>query len=277
MKPLPGALKLKEKDFLHFIKEHWKTVFNFSYRITNSTETAEEIVLETFLRAFLGKATPSCPEKMRSWLLRIGSKVAFSKMGNTTITFDLLDDIIRSDPTQITDTSRLTDPERNHLLWELQQGCMTAVLNCLSPGERLAFTLETVMKCKPAVAAAILEITEAALKVRLSRATKKISNYLAPRCGHINPDNPCRCPSRLGVALQKGFVQSMPETRLKLRNPPPTRFDESSWHQDVISLYNNLPDPEPSRDLFETMKTELKTGRWKAVRKAKQKKQQKQR
>lgn len=260
---------MKEEDFLLFMKEHWKPVFNFSYRVTNSIETAEEIVLETFVRAFLGrkKIKPSFPEKMRAWLLRISAKVASSKIGNPAITFDLLDDIIRSDPTQITDTSRLTDPERNHLLWELQQGCMTAVLNCLSPGERLAFTLDTVIKCKPAVASAILDITEAALKVRLSRAAKKVSNYLAPRCGHINPENPCRCPSRLGVAMLKGFVQSMPKTRLKLRKSPHRQFNESSLHQDVITLYKNLPEPETSRDLIKIMKQELKTGRWQTVRK----------
>src|SRR6185436_2361617 len=82
-------------------------------------------------------------------------------------------------------------------LWELKQGCMTAVINCLPAGERAAFVVCHLLKLSDEAAAKSLAISGSAYKVRLS---------LAPRFEHVNPLNPCRCPARVGTALHKGFI-----------------------------------------------------------------------
>src|SRR5258705_490715 len=66
-------------------------------------------------------------------------------------------------------------------------------------------------------AARSLGIKTSAYKVRLSRARKKVEDYLAPRCEHVNPNNPCHCPSRLGVALGRGFIAAPPSAEASLR------------------------------------------------------------
>src|SRR5690606_35545637 len=110
------------------------------------------------------------------------------------------------------------------MLWELKQGCMTSVVNCLSVGERVAFVMSSIMGLSEDEAAKTLGITPSAFKVRLSRARKKVTDYLAPRCEHVDPRNPCRCPSRLGVALNKGFLPPPSASSLVNIRQPYGRF-----------------------------------------------------
>jgi RNA polymerase sigma-70 factor (ECF subfamily) len=135
---------------------------------------------------------------------------------------------------------------------------MTSVINCLPPGERAAFVVCHVLKLPDDAAAKSLAITESAYKVRLSRARKKIGDYLAPRCEHVNPMNPCRCPARVGTALHKGFIRAMPPSggEISLRKPvePYGRYGtgpntEDMPMRDIAAIYGNLPDPDPPTDL----------------------------
>jgi hypothetical protein len=148
----------------------------------------------------------------------------------------------------------LSDPQRDFSLWELKQGCMTAVVNCLPPGERAAFVASTIMKLNEEEAAAALDINASAYKVRLSRARKKVGDYLAPRCEHVNPQNPCRCPARVGIALAKGFIPPAGELSLRPRLPAYGRYgngpdSEDAPLRDVAAVYGNLPDPDPPEEL----------------------------
>jgi hypothetical protein len=161
----------------------------------------------------------------------------------------------------------LSDPQRDLLLWELKQGCMTAVVNCLPPGERAAFVVCHVLKL-PDEAAAEPAITESAYKVRLSRARKKVGDYLAPRCEHVNPMNPCRCPARVGTALHKGFIGKVSgEVSLRKRaDIPYGRYGTGLGNDDVpmrdiSAIYGNLPDPDLP-DLRDRIIAAIDSGQW---------------
>jgi len=175
------------------------------------------------------------------------------------LSFDELDALIRGDPTQSGVLDELGDGERNRLLWELKQGCLTAVLNCLPVGERMAFILSEVLEENPARVASILGISSSALRVRVSRARKKITAYLAPRCAHVDPRNPCRCPSRLGVALTRGFIGDVRGRQISLRARP---FDQDAPQHDPVAIFRTLPAPEVPPELAAQLLDELDSGSW---------------
>jgi RNA polymerase sigma factor (sigma-70 family) len=266
MVPRPGRIGRSEHvanaDFLSIVDDHLDAVFHFLYRLTNSTEAAERTAHETFLRAYHGRAKLPPAPQIAAWLLKIAIHVSGNEPEDSRMTFEYLDDTIRSDPTQVTRTGLLTTPERNLLLWELKQGCMTAVLHCLSAGERSAFVLVEMMGMKASEASATLGISPAALKVRLSRARKKIVDYLAPRCEHVHPTNPCHCPSRLGVALRKGFIKATPGAEVSLRAPSPDPYASSPALRDVVAIYQHLPAPPVPGPLGQRIRTELQSGAW---------------
>lgn len=257
---------MSSKVFIQLVEQHLGDVYNFAYRVSNDARQAQEQTREVFLRAFLGRDKLPDDDRIGAWLLKIGVHVALGRVdGSQRITFEYLDDMIRGDPTQVTRTEALSDPERQLLLWELKQCCLTSVLNCLSLGERMAFVMVVMLATRPAQAAASLGITPAALKVRLSRAKKKIVDYVAPRCEHVHPMNPCRCPSRLGVALQKGFIRDAgPDAEERLGKLPPEAFEPASPVRDVVALYEQLPASRDLGDLHRRIVDELRAGAWEA-------------
>ena len=92
-----------------------------------------------------------------------------------------------------------------------------------------------------------------AFKVRLSRARKKIGDYLAPRCEHIDPRNPCHCPSRVGIALSKGFI-APPQTSVVQLRTPQRPFDQEIKSRDATKIFQTLPPAEVPAELVQKLR-----------------------
>ena len=156
--------------------------------------------------------------------------------------FESLDTLLRSDITRPIDLNAVgieNEPTKVHLmLWELKRTCLTSVLGCLPPGVRLSFVLTDLVGLSPAEAAEMLGIKESAYRVRLTRARKRIEDYLAPRCYHVDRENPCTCTGRLMIALDAGFV-TQPDSARDIPHEP---YDSGGPQRDVGSLYRGLPE-----------------------------------
>lgn len=270
----PAQRQAFKEKLVHF----WPQLFNYAFRMTLDRDRAVGVIEESFLRAYVGIDTmPEEPERAESWLLRICSHVLERRLPRTPeVNFDVLDETLRSEATRTDVVRSLTDPQRDFMLWEMKQGCMTSVINCLSPGERSAFVMATILKKSDEDAAKALGITKSAYKVRLSRARKKVANYLAPRCEHVDPLNPCRCPARVGVALRKGFIRSSGEISLRKKSITPFgRYgsgpnNEDAPLRDVVTIYGNLPQPDEPDGYPEAFLAKIDNGEWDKVRAAKQ-------
>ncbi len=247
---------------VHAVAQHLATVWNFCARMTLSTADARAATFETFERAAHSPSPPDNPQDMELWLLKIAAHVIEQRLpAAPEVDFDVLDETLRSEATRTHEVASLSAPEREFLLWELKQGCMTAVINCLSPGERVAFVLSSVMSKTDEEAAKALDIKVSAFKVRLSRARKKIGDYLAPRCEHIDPRNPCHCPSRIGIALSKGFI-APPQTPVVQLRTPNRPFAQEIKSRDATKIFQTLPPPELPSDLAAELQQAVSSGAW---------------
>lgn len=161
--------------------------------------------------------------------------------------FERLDQILRSDITRPIDLNQAgmeDDPVKVHLmLWELKRTCLTSVLGCLPPGVRLSFVLTDRLGYSPKEAADLLEIKESAYRVRLTRARKRIEDYLTPRCYHVDRQNPCTCVGRLMIAIDAGFVQHPPHTD----DVPHEPHDHEGPRRDMGGLYQSIPEVKLSQ------------------------------
>lgn len=155
--------------------------------------------------------------------------------------FQILDDILRDDITHPIDiNTRGIDGDFNRvhpLLWELKRTCLTSVLGCLPPGVRISFILTDLLGFGPGASAELLGINESAYRVRLTRARKRLDNYLAPLCQHVDRQNPCNCEGRLGVALAKEFISFPPHTD----DIPHAPYDAGPEYHEMGALYRALP------------------------------------
>ncbi|MBA3393820.1 MAG: RNA polymerase sigma factor [Deltaproteobacteria bacterium] len=253
--------KLDRERLRALVEPHWRRLYNFVFRLTLDRDRAERYVGDIFTAAVSQIDTaPDAPAEVEVWLLGIANTLLESRLPRQPeVNFDILDETLRSEATRTDVVRSLSDPQRDFLLWELKQGCMTSVINCLPPGERAAFVVCHILKLPDDQAAKSLAITESAYKVRLSRARKKVGDYLAPRCEHVNPMNPCRCPARVGTALHKGFIRSIGQSggEVSLRKAadnPYGRYGTGIGHEDVpmrdiSAIYGSLPEPEMPDDL----------------------------
>jgi len=273
----PGVASKAAESFRPVIDKHWERVYNFAFRMTLDRDRAPDVVEETFLRAYVGQDDMPAEVLVEPWLLRITHHILEKMLPRTPeVSFDMLDDTLRSEATRTDVVRSLSDPQRDFLLWELKQGCMTSVINCLSPGERAAFALANIMDVTDDEASRILGVTLSAYKVRLSRSRKKVADYLAPRCEHIDPMNPCRCPARVGIALKKGFIRSGGEVSLRKANEPYGRYgagpnQEDAPLRDVAAVYKSLPQPDSHPGILERLNDKLTSGAWDKIREKKKK------
>ena len=251
------AVTVDRERLRGLVEPHWRRVYNFVFRLTLDRDRAERYLADVFEAA--AAKLDSAPADLEVWLLGLANQILEERLPRQPeINFDILDETLRSEATRTDVVRSLSDPQRDFLLWELKQGCMTAVINCLPPGERAAFVVCHVLKLPDDQAAKSLDITESAYKVRLSRARKKVGDYLAPRCEHVNPMNPCRCPARVGTALHKGFIRPVGPVggEVSLRKPavPYGRYGTGDGNDDVpmrdiSAIYGGLPEPDPPADL----------------------------
>jgi DNA-directed RNA polymerase specialized sigma24 family protein len=251
----PSVGKLDRDRVKSFVEPHWRRLYNFVFRLTLDRDRTERYLMDIFAYA-ASKAdeAPAAPAELEVWLIGLANKMLEDRLPRQPeLNFDILDETLRSEATRTDVVRSLSDPQRDFMLWELKQGCMTAVVNCLPPGERAAFVVCHVLKMTDEAAARSLAITESAYKVRLSRARKKVGDYLAPRCEHVNPMNPCHCPARVGTALHRGFIRPMGEVSLR-KSEPFGRYgtglgNEDVPMRDISAIYGALPEPDPPSDL----------------------------
>jgi RNA polymerase sigma-70 factor (ECF subfamily) len=238
------------------VEPHWRRLYNFVFRLTLDRDRAERYLVDIYaLVASQADQAPTSPAELEVWLIGVANQMLEERLPRQPeVNFDILDETLRSESTRTDVVRSLTDPQRDFMLWELKQGCMTAVINCLPTGERAAFVVCHVLKLSDDAASRSLGITESAYKVRLSRARKKVGDYLAPRCEHVNPMNPCHCPARVGTALHRGFIRPMGEVSLRKTEVPYGRYgtglgNEDVPMRDIAAIYGGLPDPDPPSDL----------------------------
>ena len=105
--------------------------------MTLDEKEAAEATYQVFLRAAAIPELPSDERDLEVWLMRRAAEALAPMVPLTPeVSFEVLDETLRSDATRTGEVASLTNPQREFLLWELKQGCMTAVINCLPPGER---------------------------------------------------------------------------------------------------------------------------------------------
>lgn len=247
-------------------------VYNFAFRMSLDPELASAVTDEVFGLGYRLEPELTVDDRGTALtLLRLAREVLDRRLPRSPdLNFDVLDETLRSEATRTDVVRSLSDPQREYLLWELKQGCMTSVINCLPPGERAAFIAAHVLKLDDESAAAMLGVRVSAFRVRLSRARQKVTDHLAPRCEHVDPMNPCRCPARVGTALRKGFIAPMPlGGEVSLRGPtiPYGRYGAGAERddapmRDIAAIYGALPDPEPPPTLLPGLRAALAGGVW---------------
>lgn len=133
------------------------------------------------------------------------------------------------------------------LLEETRIRCMQSLLLCLDRRLRIAYVLGEIFELTSDKGGYILNITPITFRKRLSRARKRIHNFMGKNCGLVNPENSCRCAKWGHKAVKKGWID--PDRLLFAGHPRHPRKDvaisrlqEVDELRRVAALFRHHPD-----------------------------------
>jgi RNA polymerase sigma-70 factor (ECF subfamily) len=176
-----AALQQKDKgEFARVLDQNADRIYRLALKMVGNPQDAEDILQETFIKAFNNIEQFEGRSKISTWLYRIAINESLMLLRNRNGNTVQFDKEIKTDegddiPRQIVDWCCL--PEKELMSSEAHQYIRDAI-KTLSNANRAAFLLRDVEGLSTKEAAETLEISESALKVRLMRARMQLREEL---------------------------------------------------------------------------------------------------
>jgi RNA polymerase sigma-70 factor (ECF subfamily) len=168
--------------FQALVERHGRTVFRLAYRMTGNEQDAEDVVQETFLKAYRRIGQFEDRAAFGSWLHRITANAAYDLLRARARKKEegaaSHGDDAASDPLDAFETET-PSPDRIALSGQIARR-VKAALTRLSPQERAAFTLRHFEERPLREIATLLEIDVSAAKQSVFRAVRKLREALEP-------------------------------------------------------------------------------------------------
>ena len=159
--------------FRRLFEDNKRKVFSIAYQYTKNKEDAEDIMQETFIKAFhsLEKFRTEKDTNFSSWLYRIGINASIDHLRKNKMKKD---NYIDSDQLpNITSDDGYSNPEEAARLKEIR-GKLDQSLNRLSPGQRMVFILRHYQQFSIKEIADHMKCSEGSVKKQLFRAFQMI-------------------------------------------------------------------------------------------------------
>jgi RNA polymerase sigma factor (sigma-70 family) len=169
---LVEMLRAKGKDyaFRFIVTKYKESLYWLIRKMTLNHEDTDDVLQNTFLKAWKGLDNFKAESKLYTWLYRISTNETISflnkKKRNTILPIDIKDELINK---LESDTYFCGD--------EMQLKLQKAILQ-LPDKQRLVFNMKYFEEIKYSKMAEILDTSEGALKASYHHAVKKIEEYL---------------------------------------------------------------------------------------------------
>lgn len=177
-----AALKAGDRAaFANMVQAHYELIYRLSLKMLGNSQDAEDVLQETFIKAFKHVKDFDGRSSLSTWLYRIATNEALMFLRRRTLQTFSLDETMPGDdheiePLQITDWCCL--PEQELMSGEAQQHLDQAIAK-LPVGLRLVFVLRDIQGLSTRETGEVLNLTDTAVKTRLSRARMQLRNDLS--------------------------------------------------------------------------------------------------
>lgn len=192
----------------HVVRAVQDDIFGLAFRMLGHPDDARDAAQEVMIRVMTKLGTFQGESRFRTWVYRVAANGilnfrtalrtpgrSFAEAGEQ---LDAALDAYEAAPS--------AEPEREILVNEVKLACTHGMLLCLDRPHRLAYVFGEILEFSGDDAAAILEISPAAFRKRLSRAREEMERFLQKHCGLADPTNRCRCAKLAPTAVATGVV-----------------------------------------------------------------------
>ena len=170
--------------FTTLVNQYDRNIYRLALNITGNPDDAEDVLQETFLKAYANLARFKGASRFYTWLVRIGVNEALMKLrkrkADRTVSLDEPVDTgdEESFPRELADWGE--NPEQGYARQELQE-ILAASLAELDPAFRIVVYLRDVEDLSTEETAEMLGLSVPAVKSRLLRGRLKLRETLARR------------------------------------------------------------------------------------------------
>jgi RNA polymerase sigma-70 factor, ECF subfamily len=169
--------------FRALVERHSRGLFHLAYRMTGDEGDAEDVVQETFMKAYRTLHRFESRANFGTWLHRIASNCALDVIRARRRRGPLAGPRDAEDPDagEAVDDLPATDPAPDRLVYGAEvRGRVAAALGDLSPNERAAFVLRHFEQRSIEEIGGLLGLRENATKQSIFRAVRKLRRALRP-------------------------------------------------------------------------------------------------
>ena len=176
------ALKVGDREaFAAMVAAYSPKLYKLALRMLGDPLEAEDILQETFLKAYRGLENFRGGSKLSTWLYRITANEALMRLRKNELdTVPVDEPLLLEDgaevPRELKDWCCLPEAE---LMNAEAQDTLDLAIKTLSPTLRAAFVLRDLHGLSTREAADVLQISEAAIKTRLLRARLQLREILS--------------------------------------------------------------------------------------------------
>lgn len=203
-------------------------LYRLALRMLYHPEDAEDATQEILIKIVTNLAGFRGESAFKTWATRVACNHLLTtrkRRGERwNLTFETCEAMIT--PASADAAGAWSAGERRVLVQEMRLWCMQGLLLCLDRKHRMAFVLGTVFELSSSDAAALLEVTPANFRQRLSRARTDLLGFMQRHCGLLRSQNPCHCAEQLGATVRSGMID--PNRLLYATHPARDRLDRAA-------------------------------------------------
>jgi RNA polymerase sigma-70 factor (ECF subfamily) len=189
--------------FRVLVERHSRSIFRVVYRMTGNQQDAEELVQETFLRAYKSLARFELRASFTTWLYRIAINRTLDFLNarktqmNSKEMYQISDNPDAEEGNQVQLPAAGPGPDRLLLSAEMKRK-IAGAMGLLTPAERVAFTMRHMEGRSIEEISQALNLKVNAAKNSVFRAVQKLRQQLEPYAGPGSTR-----PARLGGSAMK--------------------------------------------------------------------------
>jgi RNA polymerase sigma-70 factor, ECF subfamily len=165
--------------FSELVNRYERKIFRLAKHITQNDEDAEDVLQETFLKAYSHLDTFQRQSKFYTWIVRIAVNEALMKLrkrkSSKTVSLDEPTDT--GEETMVREIAVWDDPEQKYSRDELRE-ILDKAVESLKPAFRTVFVLRDIEEMSTEETASALDISIPAVKSRLLRARLQLREKL---------------------------------------------------------------------------------------------------
>ena len=174
-------------EFARLVEAYSPMIYHLGLKMLNNPQDAEDILQETFIKAYRHIGNFDGRSSVSTWLYRIATNEALMSIRRKrpeTISFDVpsVYDTEPQEPLQIVDWCCLPEDE---FLTSEGRSRLDEAANRLPTSLRVVFILRDIEGLSTRETAEVLEISEMAVKTRLSRARLRLREDLSEYFGKL--------------------------------------------------------------------------------------------